>query len=226
MKNTFTVKSLCLTSILGALSLVLYVFGPKFSLPIFPSFLEVNFSMLPIFIALFLLDWRHAALIVIIRSGIKCFFSHTMCIGEASDLIIGLTVVLLTALISNLFKNNKHKLLITYLFSILSWILGGVLANAFSLPLYIKVFHLNYHAFEVLPLVNENNFVLIYFLFGVIPFNLMTSIVVGLITYLLNLRLKPLYDSIEFKNRKKISSCDSNESNDNKDLNELKLNQE
>lgn len=76
-KNLLIIKRMVMISILTALSLVLYIVGPKFSLPFFPSFLEINFSMLPIFIGLFMLGPVDALGIVLLRFLIKLPFTST-----------------------------------------------------------------------------------------------------------------------------------------------------
>ena len=50
------IKRMCVDALFASLALILYVFGPKFPLPfIFPGFLDIQFSMLPILIIAFML---------------------------------------------------------------------------------------------------------------------------------------------------------------------------
>ena len=110
-KNQKLIKRMVMISILTALSLVLYILGPKFSLPFFPAFLEINFSMLPIFIGLFMLGPVDAIIIVLLRFLIKLPFTHTVYVGEITDLLLGSIVVGGTFLGQKLFKKNIYVFL-------------------------------------------------------------------------------------------------------------------
>ena len=89
--------------IFGAISVVLYDFV-KFPLPFFPSFLEINFSMLPIILIALAYGPIDACIIVILRFLLKLPLSHTAYVGELGDLIIGLLIVIPSSLCYK-FKN-------------------------------------------------------------------------------------------------------------------------
>ena len=195
MKNTVRLKKSIMTAILAALSIVLYVIGPKFPIPaIFPSFLSVNFSMIPIFIAILMIDYKSGLAIVFIRF-IFGFITgtHTAGIGETADLIIGLFLVLFTSLGKLLFK-DKLRFIPLFLFSILGWVVGGLISNIFALPMYINVMGYTPEMFasmlaKIHPLCTKDNFIFYYFVLAILPFNLMLSNIVVWITYLLYLPL-------------------------------------
>jgi riboflavin transporter FmnP len=186
MKSTERLKKCIATSILAAISLVLYLVGPKFSLPIFPSFLVINFSMLPIFIAILTMGPIEGLVIVLIRTLIKLPATNTAGIGETADLVIGFFLVGFTFLGNIIFGKKKHYIPL-FLFSILGWVLGGLVSNAFALPMYVNVLNAkgwvvgSLH--KIIPDVNERNYVMYYFLLAVLPFNLLLSSVVCIITY-------------------------------------------
>ena len=135
-KNLLIIKRMVMISILTALSLVLYIVGPKFSLPFFPSFLEINFSMLPIFIGLFMLGPVDALGIVLLRFLIKLPFTSTVYVGEITDFILGAIIIGGTYLGMRLFKNKN---IFTFLFAFVFWIIGGLVSNLFALPGYIHI---------------------------------------------------------------------------------------
>src|SRR5574344_1733436 len=99
------IKKLALISIFGALSSVLYYL--KFPLPIFPSFLQIQFSNLPIIICGFSLGAPSAILALLIKTLIWIMFSSSSGVGELADFIIGLAVVLVTSYVY--FKNIIKK---------------------------------------------------------------------------------------------------------------------
>ena len=107
MKNKKLIDYISKVAIFSALSFILYLF-PKFPLPFFPSFLEIQFSNLPAILGGFVLGPVGGCLIVIVRFVLKLVFglSSTAGVGETADLLLGICVVLSSSLI---YKYNKNK---------------------------------------------------------------------------------------------------------------------
>ncbi len=200
-KNQKLIKRMVMISILTALSLVLYILGPKFSLPFFPAFLEINFSMLPIFIGLFMLGPVDAIIIVLLRFLIKLPFTHTVYVGEITDLLLGSIVVGGTFLGQKLFKKNIY----VFLCAFISWILGGVISNCFALPGYINIAGFPKEAIiGMMPdymKANANNYIWKYFILAIIPFNALIAAAVIAVTWPVHNRIKLLYESIGIKHK-------------------------
>ena len=95
----FTVKRLSFIAIFAALAVVFYSFIPKIKLPIFPPFLEINFSMIPILICAFMMGPIDATVCVVIRFLVKLPMSSTGFVGELADVLIALPVVIAVGLI-------------------------------------------------------------------------------------------------------------------------------
>ncbi len=210
------IKKITLISVFSALSVVFYVLGPKFPLPIFPSFLEVNFSMLPIFILLFMMGYKEALVALVIRMIIKFIFgTHTFGIGETTDFIVGFVTIMFAFVGEKLFK-DKAKGIYVFLFAILGWIVGGIIGNTFALPMYDKMFGDGtvMKMMSSIGNVNESNYVWKYFIICIIPFNLILAVSVSVVTFLLNIRLRPLYLEFVGENKGKINL----NTNDEKDL--------
>ena len=225
MKN-LTIKRMVCIATFAALSFVLYL-GPKFPLPFFPSFLEINFSMLPIIICAFMLGPIDAAICVLVRFAVKLPLSSTGFIGETADLMIGMV----TALSSGIVYHHvpvKHKTLLAFITVVISWVLAGIASNAwFNIPMYSRyytgyTFSSGYKvedgymfivnackdAFKLISFgtvtdVNGENFLMYYLLLAVLPFNLLISIVISSVTALVHLRLRKLYDMIGVKKEDK-----------------------
>lgn len=208
-KQYFDVKRMSFIAIFAALSVLFYTIVPKIKLPIFPSFLEINFSMIPIVICSFMLGPIDGAICVVLRFLVKLPLSNTACVGETADLLIGLPVAISTGV----FYNHTHfklKELWAFLSAFFLWIGMSVFANAvINIPFYKATipggieaiigasndaFHLI--SFGKLPEITENNFMFYYIFYAVIPFNLILSIIVLLITWLVHKRLKTLYTMI------------------------------
>lgn len=187
-------KKIALTAILSTLATILYMFI-KFPLPmLFPSFLDFQVSNLPAIIGGFLLGPVYGSLIVIIRFLIKLSFTSTQYVGELADLIIGLAVVISSSII---YKKNKTRkgALIALTTSTVIWVITSVLLNRYVLvPFYIElVFKGDVNAFvnfcKIIPGINEQNYMQKYLVYAVLPFNLLLSISVNLITFLVYKRL-------------------------------------
>lgn len=199
-----TTKRLVLDAVFAALTIILYCFV-KFPLPfIFPSFLELNFSMLPILLCLFMLSWKDAAIVAILRILGKYAIvgSSTMNVGELADLLMSFIVLIIVALV---YKKSQN-IFVLLASIILSWILAGVITNAFvNIPLYIKLMGLTKEGLanmcSVIPGITADNFMSKYLLFAVVPFNFLLSFIVGLFTVLVYKRLKNVYDLIGNKNK-------------------------
>ncbi|UKI49751.1 MAG: hypothetical protein L6U99_14305 [Clostridium sp.] len=94
--------------------------------------------MLPILIATFMGGLSDGLIVSIIRFLIKLPFSSTGFVGELSDLVIAVIVVLALGLV-----NKKEKLpcknLIMLAVGIISWIIAGYISNSF----FTSFFYLN-----------------------------------------------------------------------------------
>lgn len=195
-----TIKKMVLISAFGALSGILYFL--KFPLPaLFPGFLEINFSMLPVIICAFLLGPLEGLGVVLIRFVIKLVIisTHTAGVGEIADLILGSTTVLACGF-SYKYIKCKHRDIFALLITILTWVVVGILSNwLYSVPAYINLyFGGNTASFigacSIIPGIDASNYMLMYLLVAVLPFNLLISLVVCLVTYFVNKRLSPVYE--------------------------------
>lgn len=195
-------------AIFGALSFLLYFL--KFNLPfIFPSFLEINFSMLPIILAGFVLGPWWASLVVLLRFVLKLPFSSTAYVGEAADLIIGLFVLIPSSLFYQYHKDKKGGI-ISLVLVVAMWVVAGILSNVcINIPFYVNF----YFGGNMAPLVGmvsglykgvtEETFMHYYILLGVIPFNLLLSLIVSIVTYFVYKRVSIIFKKDFFGWRKK-----------------------
>jgi riboflavin transporter FmnP len=192
-------------AILAAISTILYL--PMFSFPLpflFPGFLELQFSNLLAIIGGFALGPLGGCLIIIIKTILKLFFAGTTTayVGEVADIIIGIMVVLTTSLLYKQ-KKTKKRAAISLGAGSLVWIVISVLANWIVLvPFYIELFmngdlNIFIGACSVIPGINENNYMLMYLIFGAGLFNLMISILTSLITFFVYKRISILFDKME-----------------------------
>jgi riboflavin transporter FmnP len=204
-RKFFTAKNIALLGILSALSVILYNFL-SFKLPIFPHFLSFDLSDIPILLAGFMLGPVGGIMVVVVRFLLKLPMSGTMFVGEAADLIIGLTLVVVSSVIYH-FKRTKKGAFFGLLFGSLAATGIAVLANRFVLvPFYVELlFRGNWAPLTgVLSTlygaeVTRENFFTYYLLLATIPFNLLKMSVCGAVTFLLYKRLSWFINSIGSK---------------------------
>ena len=173
-------------AIFTALSVLLYFI--RIPLPIFPSFLKVQFSALPIAICGFALGPVSGMVVLICKTLICLPMTESMYVGDFADFIIGSGYVIITSMI---YKQNKTKkgAIISLAVGTGTWVILGAIANYLILvPFYISVFlRNNVSGFvdmcSIVPLINESNYRIIYVLFAAVPFNLLLSSTVSLVTF-------------------------------------------
>lgn len=193
-----TITYIVQVGILAAISIVLYYF-PKFSLPFFPSFLSVQFSMLPALIASFALGPVGGIIVVVIKFLFKVVSTRSAAIGEIADLIIGLAVVISAGFIYS-FKRSKKGAFFAIITTIIVWCLVGVLINyTILIPAYVKMYGVNVvlGLLKKLPGVTADNYLIKYIVYACLPFNLMLSCVVSVVTLLIYKRISFLFEKME-----------------------------
>lgn len=189
-------------AIFAALSTVLYMV-PKFPLPfLFPGFLEVQFSNLPAILGGFITGPIGGVLILVIKTIIKLFVgSHTAGVGELADLMIGVSSILTSSLI---YQKNRTKKggIIALICGVIAWVVASIIANGtFLIDFYAKFYAdkggldmIIQVCSKVLPNINRENFMITYLLGAVLPFNLMLSVIVSIVTFLVYKRVSILFN--------------------------------
>ncbi len=191
--------------ILSAISTILYL--PMFSFPlpfIFPSFLKIQFSNLPAIIGGFVIGPIGGCVVIVIKTVLKLFIegTETALVGELADIIIGVIVVLISSLMYKHQKTKKNAIL-SLIISTIAWVLTAIIANWLVLvPFYIEFFmngdlSIFVGACSIIPGINENNYMIMYLVFGAGIFNLVLATITSLITFLVYKRISILFDKME-----------------------------
>lgn len=187
-------RKIVVVGVFSALSVILYYLS--FPLPIFPSFLKIQFSNIPVLIAGFALGFPYGVGILAVKAIIHGITNGagTMYVGEIADLLIGICVLLATTLIYNKNKTKKGAI-IALAVGCGAWIISSALLNWLLLaPTYIELFFKgDVSGFigmcSIIKGINESNYMLYYVLFGVVPFNICLSVMVSIVTYLVYKRV-------------------------------------
>ena len=180
-------------AVLTAISFVLYLL--KFNLPfMFPSFLEMQFSELPAMLAGFSMGPVAGVLVVVFKCLLKLPLTSTAYVGELTDIIIGVAYVLPASIIYRLRKDKKHALI-----GISVGTVAAVLINRFiSIPFYTEMmFGGNFGTIvgicsAIYPNATEETFYAYYLGLGIVPFNLLRTLIMSLLTFLLYKKLSKI----------------------------------
>lgn len=194
------IKRMVTISVFAGLSSVLYFlkFPMTLIIPFLPSFLEVNFSMVPILIGGFMYGPISGAIMVVIRGIIKVPFTSTIGVGEFADVLLGLSVVLVASIIYFRSKTKRNGI-VALMAGSLTWIAASLFFNwLFLLDFFIELYGLSGVLGLLQPLamlfpgLDATNYMFPYLLYGILPFNLILSTVVSIITFLVYKKISKL----------------------------------
>lgn len=194
LSKTSRVQWIARVSVLGALAFILMLF--EIPLPFAPSFYKLGFDEVVVMLGGFALGPLAGAAIETLKIVLNVCFqgSDTAFVGELSNLLIGLSLVVPSA-----FYYKKNRTLkgawIALIIGVISMSIIGCLANYFiALPAYSYFYGLPMEVIvgmgtAIFPLVT-NTFTFV--LFMTLPFNIVKGVVVALITRLLYKRVSCL----------------------------------
>jgi riboflavin transporter FmnP len=196
----FSAKRLAKLGIFSAVAVALYFINVPIAF-LFPSFLELNLSDLPILIGGFSLGPLSGAIIALIRYLIKLPFSGTMTVGELSDLINSLAFVLPASII---YYGNKTKkrAIIGIIVGALCSVGVALFSNRFVVvPFYLELFFngnldILVGVCKIIPGITNANFYAYYILFAALPFNALRVVIVGIVTIIVYKRISNLLNKI------------------------------
>lgn len=196
------IRNISITAIFTGLSVILYFL--KFPLPFFPSFLKIQFSALPLVILGFALGPAYGFIALVAKTIICLPMSESLYVGDLADFIIGCGYILSTSFMYKHYKTKKGAL-VSLLVGCGVWILLGCVANYFILvPFYIETFmKANINNFvaacSVIPGININNYKEAYVFLAALPFNLLISVVVSFVTFIVYKKISVFLKTPDFK---------------------------
>lgn len=200
MKKHLLIRRIAIISILAAISTVFYLPFTRVSLPfIFPGFLELQLSNLPALIGGLALGPLSGCIIVLLKTILKICISasQTAYVGDIADVFIGLACVFTASMIYKKIHTRKGADLALF-FGACAWIVMALIANyLFLVDFYISFYmHGVIESFvgacKVIPGITIDNYKIMYLFYGCLPFNLILSTIVCLLTSLLYKRISKL----------------------------------
>ena len=206
--KTMSTRFIARTAVFTAVSIILYTVPfLKFSLPIFPAFLEIHLDEIPAFMAGFAYGPLSGFLVILVKTLVKLPLSSTACIGELADFIYSVVFVVPAAII---YKKNRHikgAIISLLIATIIQLVVASFITTFVMLDIYGSLFHLSRATIlkmcqAVNPIfknINDtgNNFLFRFLLVISLPFNAIKDLLVVAITFLLYKRLRLLFKKID-----------------------------
>lgn len=179
-----TTKSIVRVGIFSAIAAILYIFV-KFPVPFLPPFLEFHFDEIPVFIVSFAYGPISGMAVLFIKTIIKLPFTTSLGVGELSDLIYGIVLILPASI---LYK-KKREFVSVFTGLVIGFILEIVVSLVINIyvmiPFYMNVMEFSEQAIlEMCKAANPNitDVRWSYGLVAVLPFNAIKNITIGLLT--------------------------------------------
>lgn len=177
----FTTKQLVAIAFLSAIAYVLMLLHLPFK---FIGFLELEFSDVPAIIGGIVYGPVVGVAVELIKNIIKAVTATTTaCVGEFANFVIGSAYVIPAAILYRKLK-GKRKAVISFTVATISLVVVGALINYFvMIPLYAKAFGgmgvVVGVSSKMVPAIKGLGTIV---LFGIVPFNLVKGIVLGIVS--------------------------------------------
>ncbi len=195
MTNTrLNVRKMTFIALFGALAAVLM--SLNFKLPFMPPFLKFDVSDVPGLFAAFYFGPLSGAVVSVIKVLLELLLTgtETAFVGEASNLVMSLALILPAGFIYKFNKTKKYALLSLVFASLFACAVSIVVNKFVMLPLYVDLYHMPMDKIvamcsSVMPLIKDEFGVLA---FGILPFNLIKCCAVSAVTFMIYKRLGSL----------------------------------
>ena len=206
----FTTGNMAVMGILTAIAYVLYLLPkliPIFNFPFFPPWLDFQVSDLPALLGGFAIGPWASVIIVVIKCALKMPMTSTSCVGELTDIIVGIAFTVPASIMYQRFKNRKGAISGMAIGTVCA-IGVSMLANwLISVPFYATTMFgdIGYEAglailtnalSTIYPWITTENFYVNYIFIGVLPFNALRCIVCAVVSYFV---YKPLSKALNWE---------------------------
>lgn len=197
--NKLNVRQMTLIAFQASITIILYYFA-KFNLPFFPGWLDIQVSEIPALITSFIYGPSAGAMVIFIRFLVKLPGTMTVGVGEFADLILGLSLVIISGIIYKKKHTFKGALLGLGIGAVVSTFLACILNWLVLIPAYIYIAGFKIEQLiammSYIPNVTVDNFMLVYIFVGVVPFNLFRYVIVLALTIILYKKTHVVFDKL------------------------------
>lgn len=196
--RSFSVRKMTFIALFGALAAVLMSFN--FKLPFMPPFLKFDVSDVPGLFAAFYFGPLSGAVVTVIKVLLELLLTgtETAFVGEVSNLVMSLALILPAGFIYKKNKTKRNALLSLIGASIVACGISIVVNKFIMLPLYAELYKMPMEKIiglcsSVMPLIKDEFGLLA---FGILPFNIVKCFAVSVVTFLIYKRLGSLLSKI------------------------------
>ena len=199
--NVMTTRFIARTAVFAAISIILYTVPfLKFSLPIFPAFLEIHLDEIPAFIAGFAYGPLSGALVILVKTIVKLPLTNTACVGELADSIYSIVFVVPAAIIYKRHRTIKGAFVSMGVATVIQVVTASFVTTFVMLDAYSVLYHLPKSVIlgmcqKINPAITNLGFP--FLLMVALPFNALKDAIVVMVTFLLYKRLRILFNRID-----------------------------
>ena len=199
--NAITTRFIARTAVFAAISIILYTVPfLKFSLPIFPSFLEIHLDEIPALMAGFAYGPLSGALVILVKTIVKLPLTNTACVGEFADFVYSIVFVVPAALIYKKHRTIKGAIVSLAVATVIQITTASFVTTFVMLDAYSMLYHLPKAVIlkmcqKINPAISSLGFP--FLLMVALPFNALKDLIVVAITFLLYKRLRLLFKRID-----------------------------
>lgn len=136
-KRSQNVRFIVMTGVLSAVATVLMMLS--FSVPFMPSFIKMDFSELPALIASFSMGPISGVMVCLIKNLINLPMTTTGGVGELSNFLLGVCLVLPAGLVYRFRKNRRAAFLAALAGSAIMGLASLPLNYFLTYPIYAKI---------------------------------------------------------------------------------------
>ena len=188
--NRSKIRFLAVTGILSAVSAILMMLS--FSVPFMPSFIKMDFSELPALIAAYRMGPLSGVLVCLIKNLINLPMTTTGCVGELSNFLLGVCLVLPAGLLYRYRKNRKFALLGALVGSLTMALVSLPINYFVTYPIYTKFLPLDKIIAMYQAIFSGVDGLFSCLLIFNVPYTFFKGVIDTLLTFLLYKRISPL----------------------------------
>lgn len=182
-RKSSSIQRITKISVLAVLGFVLQMF--EFPIPIFPSFLQLDFSDLPAIIGSFAMGPVAGVVIQLVKNLLHLVFKNqTAGVGELANFITGASYVVAAATIYRMNKSKKTAIIGMIVGTLFMTAVVSLCDYYFLFPMFAKALKFPVEAIVGMasalnPKVVDMKTAILY---SVVPFNLLKGVIMSLIT--------------------------------------------
>ncbi len=189
-KRSQNIRFIVMTGVLSAVATVLMMFS--FSVPFMPSFIKMDFSELPALIATFSMGPISGVMVCLIKNLINLTMTTTGGVGELSNFLLGVCLVLPAGLVYRFRKNRRAAFLAALAGSVIMGLASLPLNYFLTYPIYAKILPIEAIVGMYQAIFPKVDGLLSCLLIFNVPYTFLKGLIDTLLTFLLYKRISPL----------------------------------